>query len=502
MKPGFSPIPSRSARLCLESGVIRHRPRGEGTSHPRAAHLFELGIALPTLLLAGWFLAPPPGGSVDFSWALVLWIAVVAAVDLLPVTAWHGLRVSVAFPVLMAVAFLYSPETALVVGVVGSCDPREFRREIALSTSAFNRAQIACAVFAASSVFHQMANIDDSALRLVAAAAAAVTADYFVNATLVTIDVSLAHGMAPMAVLKKLRIGNPLEFLVSYLGLGVLGVVLAKLYLEVGFWAVAVFIVPLILARQMFFRSRALEEAHTELEDRASVLRALSDRMAEERQDERAQIAAYLHDDLAQLLFRLSLQVDLASRFLDEDDPDGVRRTLNEVKETKNRTSDKIRSLIRDLHRSPLGRAGLAESLDSFTNDVGKDSGVTFELDVADLPLPPPIQLLTYQIAREAIMNALKYAEASTIGVTFARRDQRIELQIHDDGHGFDANNGSPDGHFGLKMMRERAIVAGGTFDLVSAKDLGTNVTVRFPSSWLEAEAAPEDEDQQPLSTS
>lgn len=468
------------------------------TSHPRAATFFELGVGIPTSGVVLWILGT------ERPWidsTLVLWVGVVAIVELLPVSVWRGLQVSVGFPVLMAVSFLYSPEIAMVAGFLGSSDPREFRREVNPAKGAFNRSQIAWAVFAASSAFHALATLDETAPVVLGVAMVAVAADYIVNATFVTIDVSLAQGMAPMAVLRKLRIGNLLEFLVSYLGLGVLGVVLAKLYLEVGFWAVAVFIVPLILARQMFFRSRALEEAHAELEDRAAVLRALSDRMAEERQDERAQIAAYLHDDLAQLLFRLSLQVDLASRFLDEANPDGVRKTLNEVKETKNRTSDKIRSLIRDLHRSPLGRAGLAESLDSFTNDVGKGSGVTFELHVADLPLPPPIQLLTYQIAREAIMNSLKYAEASTIEISFGRRDDLIELQIHDDGHGFDAGNGSPEGHYGLKMMRERAVVAGGTFDLVSAKDLGTNVTVRFPSSWLEREpTAPED--QEPLPTS
>lgn len=145
--------------------------------------------------------------------------------------------------------------------------------------------------------------------------------------------------------------------------------------------------------------------------------------------------------------------------------------------------------MIRDLHRSPLGRAGLADALKSFTAEVGSGVNIEFDLQVADLPLSPPIQLLAYQIAREAIMNSLKYANASRIEVSFAERDRSIQLTVHDDGEGFDTDAGESDGHYGLTMMRERAQVAGGTFDLVSARGHGTNLTVRFPSSWLQRNA-------------
>src|SRR5205809_3967721 len=144
-----------------------------------------------------------------------------------------------------------------------------------------------------------------------------------------------------------------------------------------------------MFARQVFFRSKALEEAHVELQAREQVLEQLSNRMAEERQDERAQIAAYLHDDLAQLLFRLSLQVDIAKRHLKNADPTEDEKDIEQIRETKNRTNELVRALIRDLHRSPLGRKGLAEALKSFTEDVGRGSGVSFFTDVAELPLSP-----------------------------------------------------------------------------------------------------------------
>ena len=147
-----------------------------------------------------------------------------------------------------------------------------------------------------------------------------------------------------------------------------------------------------------------------ELQEREEILRELSNTMAEERADERLQIAGYLHDDLAQVLFRLSLQVDIARKLLDKQDLEELNTQLEKIRDSKQETSDRIRALIRDLHRSPLGATGLAESLESFTDEVGRDSGIRFHHDVQDIQLPAPIALLIFHIAREGVMNALKHA--------------------------------------------------------------------------------------------
>ena len=217
----------------------------------------------------------------------------------------------------------------------------------------------------------------------------------------------------------------------SYLGLGALGASLARLYTVPGFglWSVLTVLAPLLFARQMFLRSQALEEAHKELKDREQVLRTLSNAMAEERADERQKIAAYLHDDLAQVLFRLSIQVDVARKLLDKGDLIETGEQLEKIRESKQDTSDRIRALIRDLHRSPLGAKGLAESLESFTDEVGKDSGVHFHLDVADVAMPAPIALLIYHIAREGLMNALKHAQASDFWIAVRGDEEFLELR-------------------------------------------------------------------------
>jgi signal transduction histidine kinase len=217
--------------------------------------------------------------------------------------------------------------------------------------------------------------------------------------------------------------------------------------------------------------------------------------MAEERADERLQIAGYLHDDLAQVLFRLSIQVDVARKLLDKRQIEDVGAQLDKIRQSKQETSDRIRALIRDLHRSPLGAKGLAEALESFTEEVGRDSSIRFNRDVADIELPAPIALLVYHIAREGVMNAMKHAQPRDVWIAVREDDDDIVLSLRDNGVGFDTSAPGPEGHFGMAMMRERAQVGGGRFEVESEPGQGTTITVRFPKSLLQEELPPDGQD-------
>jgi signal transduction histidine kinase len=459
-------------------------------------------VILPTLVLGAVLIATHPE---DFQALLFLWALAVALVELVPVPAWRGIHLSLAFPLLMALAFVYSPIAAATTAFVGSADPREFRREVTLLRAVFNRAQVALSVFAASAVFHSIAG-GGSAPRedviqtplgiLLVAATLAALADYLVNSTMVTLFTSLRVGLPPFQVLRELRIGSPSEFLLSYVGLGFLGLTMAKFAVDkVGLWALPAFLAPLLFARQMFFRQQALEEAHKELKEREHVLRTLSNAIAEERADERLQIAGYLHDDLAQVLFRLSIQVDVARKLLEKGQLDDAFLQLDKIRESKQETSDRIRALIRDLHRSPLGAKGLAESLESFTDEVGRDSSIRFHRDVEDIDLPAPIALLVFHIAREGAMNALKHAQPRDVWISVREEGEDIVLTLRDNGIGFDTSAPGPEGHFGMAMMRERAQVGGGRFAVESVPGEGTTITVRFPTALLQQDQPAETPD-------
>ncbi len=430
-----------------------------------------------------------PGATISWR-SVVAWTILIAAVELLPVPTWSGVQVSVGYPLIMAVAFSFRPEVAALVGLLSASDPREFRGGVSLLRALFNRCQVTLAVLAASSVFHSLSSTNHLLLQMIPAALLAILVDYVINLGLVTVGVSLVYAVKPVTVLKEL-LGRGQEFLVSYIGLGTTGAVLAKLYSMIGFLSVVSVLAPLLFARQMFLRSQALEEAHKELQEREQVLRQLSNAIAEERADERLQIAGYLHDDLAQVLFRLSIQVDVARKLLEKGDLPEVGNQLDKIRKSKQDTSDRIRALIRDLHRSPLGAKGLAESLESFTDEVGRESHVQFHRDVEDIDLPAPIALLLFHIAREGVMNALKHARASDVWISVREVGDQIELQLRDNGVGFDTSAPGPEGHFGMAMMRERAQVGGGTIGVESAPGAGATITVRFPIALLQQEQAP-----------
>jgi signal transduction histidine kinase len=454
-------------------------------SSPNAASIAALAVVLPTLVGVGIGLVRNPE---VLLWELAVWAVLVSLAELLPAPAWRGVNVSLGFPLLTAVAILYDPIAAATVALVGSFDPREYRREVTPLTALFNRCQVALAVLVASGIVHALAPtgvpIDMTIVPLTLATLVASTADYAINIGLVALMAGLMYRLSPLTVIRQLSKGH--EFLVSYLGLGVLGAAMAKLFAG-DLWFVSVFVIlaPLLFARQMFLRTHALEEAHQELQEREEILRELSNTMAEERADERLKIAGYLHDDLAQVLFRLSLQVDIARKLLDKGDLTELAGQLEKIKESKQDTSDRIRALIRDLHRSPLGAKGLAEALESFTDEVGRDAGVVFHRDVHDIALPAPIALLIYHVAREGVMNSLKHAHATDMWITVAEENDDIVLRLRDNGVGFDTALPGPEGHYGMAMMRERAKVGGGSFEVDSVVGEGTTVTVRFPTALL-----------------
>ena len=128
------------------------------------------------------------------------------------------------------------------------------------------------------------------------------------------------------------------------------------------------------------------------------------------------------------MLYRLSLQIEMAKRRLIKGEIEIVQRNLEEIDETRKGTDETIRALIRDLHRSPIGRKGLGEAIRSFADDASKGLTTKTIVDVVEVSLPSPIQLLIYQITREAVNNALKHAEAENIWVSLAEKESGVEL--------------------------------------------------------------------------
>src|SRR5438876_186621 len=146
--------------------------------------LFELAVIAPTLVGGAILLLRDPTA---LDPTLAVWVAIVAVVELVPVPLWRGLHMSMTFPVLLVVGILNPPVAAGLTALLGSFDPREFKGEVGLLRALFNRSQIALSVFAASLVFHAIADIQSPTVLLFIAAILAAIADYAVNTTLVAL---------------------------------------------------------------------------------------------------------------------------------------------------------------------------------------------------------------------------------------------------------------------------------------------------------------------------
>ncbi len=284
-----APTPARSAREAdadaADDGDPSHGDRGEHPGraiglHARLLRSFELLVTLPVLAYLIIEAIRSPGSFADGQ--ILFWATAIAVVDLMPVTVGEELQLSLSFPIELAVAVLFSPVVAMFVTLVGSFDPREFRGELPLLKALFIRAQVAVSILAESAVFHAVAHLGLPWYRLILPVAGAITVGYAVNVLLVAIYVHLASGLGVRQIVDRMRVGKASEFLASYTGLSLFGMVIAWVSIHDGLWLVVVFVAPLAFGRQMYFKSRALSDRLAKqneiLADNAARLREHLDR--------------------------------------------------------------------------------------------------------------------------------------------------------------------------------------------------------------------------------
>jgi signal transduction histidine kinase len=385
-------------------------------------------------------------------------------------------------PVLLGAAFLYGPVFAGLVGLIGSVEIREIRRQVSIPRALLNRAQISLSAIVAAVVFEGVGAHLGIWPWAALAGLLAIVADCAVNYTLVALASSLLNGRPVLKVLKEMSLGSTHTFVPLYVCFGFLGVLLAETYVRLGFIGVAGFVAPIVLARQGFVHWRRLDEARESIEVKNDALRSVDERIADERRDERARIAAALHDDVLQCLYNVTIRTQIiredlrSGRLLDLDDdvPSLLRASEAAVEE--------LRDIIGDLRRSTIGHAGLVDTLTLLVGHLAEESGVHFvtELD-ATLKGDPSTELIVYQVAREALTNTLKHSGARTVWVTLQYGDGSFVLTVEDDGCGFDPHDSTGNRHFGVELMRERARVAGGSLDLQSSPGAGASIVLKVP---------------------
>jgi signal transduction histidine kinase len=211
----------------------------------------------------------------------------------------------------------------------------------------------------------------------------------------------------------------------------------------------------------------------------------------EERINERTRIARELHDSLLQgfqgLMFRLQAVRDLLPM-----SPNEAAKELEIVLDRGDDVLAEGRSAVEDLRAPVMVERDLVEALGAVARELspreGYPSSPIFRILVEGTPrvLDPDFRDEAYRIAREALRNAFRHAQAQSIEAEMTFGDSRFLLRIRDDGRGIDPaylDQGSRSGHWGLPGMRERATRLGGQLEVWSESKAGTEVELSVPAS-------------------
>ena len=174
--------------------------------------------------------------------------------------------------------------------------------------------------------------------------------------------------------------------------------------------------------------------------------------------DERNRLARELHDSVTQSLYSVTLYAEAAARQVEAGNEDAVIDHLRALRDTSRDALREMRLLIYELRPPEIERIGLAAALRGRLQAVETRGGVHAELvQEGDENLPVSAQQELYHIAREALNNSLKHAQASNILVHLTYSPDQTVLEVQDDGAGFDWVAGMEAGGMGLHTMRERA---------------------------------------------
>jgi signal transduction histidine kinase len=201
---------------------------------------------------------------------------------------------------------------------------------------------------------------------------------------------------------------------------------------------------------------------------------------------ERSRIAREIHDNLAQEMLGISVQLEVVARTM----PPGaeVAKThLDRVRMLVRHGIAEARRYVWDLRSQALENNDLPTALSETARRLTAETTVDARVQVSGTfrPLPRLVEDNLLRIAQEAINNAVKHSQALHIFVDLTFDARRVRLRVKDDGQGFDsrATGNGATGHFGLVGMRERVEQIDGTLSIHSENGSGTEIVVDVPIS-------------------
>ncbi len=201
------------------------------------------------------------------------------------------------------------------------------------------------------------------------------------------------------------------------------------------------------------------------------------------QETERQRLSRQIHDGPAQALSNFILQTEIAMRLMDVDTAQ-AREELNNLKTSAMGTFQKVRNFIFELRPMMLDDLGLVPTVrryaDAFKEQAGLDINVT--VTGTERRLEPYLEVMLFRAIQELLGNAARHSQATLVKIMLDIGEDRVRVSVDDNGKGFDPDLIQQSNSLGLKLIRERAEMLGGNFEIDSNIGKGTRVSFSVPA--------------------
>jgi len=222
---------------------------------------------------------------------------------------------------------------------------------------------------------------------------------------------------------------------------------------------------------------QALERISTDQDRQSGLVSRLSRRLLEIQERERRRLARDLHDELGQLLTRLKFALDPIT----SSEPEAERLQL--ARALVDETLNQVRILASDLRPAVLDHLGLAPALRCLFRQYTSSTGIRVEFDLSGLAgrFSTGLETAAYRIVQEALTNVARHAGVMEAAVRVWTDDVALNLQIADQGLGFDTAEIVRASTIGLPGIAERVELLGGRLSLDSMPGKGSRIVASLP---------------------
>lgn len=198
---------------------------------------------------------------------------------------------------------------------------------------------------------------------------------------------------------------------------------------------------------------------------------------------ERQRLSRQMHDGPAQALSNFILQTEIAMRLLDVD-AEQARNELSSLKAAAMSTFQKVRNFIFELRPMMLDDLGLAPTIRRYADSFKEQSGADVSVSITgnERRLESYVEVMVFRAMQEILGNSIHQNQATLVKIQLDMGDAVIRLSMDDNGKGFDTDSLQKESNLGIKLIKERAEMMGGNFEIDSAPGKGARVALSIPA--------------------